>query len=530
MEILRANNLSRYFGTVPALVDVNLELQPGEVLGIVGQRGAGKSTLFNLLSGATIPSSGEIIYAGQQVILRNVLHAHHLGIVAVLQYPKFPPNLNFLRNIFLGHEIRRPGILTALPDEGAMAQRAREMLASFNQPPELLEEHVANLSDEQRQIIALARALCQPNTRLLLLDEALAALSFARQEAFLERIKSLAAQGVAIIMGSDDLKQIFAVTDRILVLYQGHPLALRRTAESTPREIVELVVGSNRQERITPMIWAFENYHAAQQQAEELRRDQLELRQNLRMQDSLNQQLIERLHNQVEALDRLNVALQEASRRLITEREAERKALARELHDQVIQDLLSYNYQLEEAENDLTEEEQRRYLIRIRQGIRQVVGSLREICSDLRPPTIDNHGLPAAIRSLTSQWAEQTGIPVELEIDPSLGRLPEPIELGVYRIIQEGLSNIRKHANATRVSLALKRTSAANLSVHLIDNGRGLAQPLDLATLTTQKHFGLVGISERLSLIGGTLKLTSVPSGGLEMDFEIPSPYPTIGD
>ena len=205
MEILRTNNLSRYFGTVPALVDVNLELQPGEVLGIVGQRGAGKSTLFNLLSGATNPSSGEIIYAGERIILRNVLHAHRLGIVAVLQYPKFPPNLNVLRNIFLGHEIRRPGILAALPDEGAMARRAREMLASFNQPPELLEEHVANLSDEQRQIIALARALCQPNTRLLLLDEALAALSFARQEAFLERIKSLAAQGVAIIMGSDDL-------------------------------------------------------------------------------------------------------------------------------------------------------------------------------------------------------------------------------------------------------------------------------------------------------------------------------------
>ncbi|MBN1921181.1 MAG: ATP-binding cassette domain-containing protein [Anaerolineae bacterium] len=530
MEILRTNNLSRYFGAVPALVEVSLELQPGEVLGIVGQRGAGKSTLFNLLSGLIPPSSGEIIYAGKHVLLHDALHAQRLGIATVPQYPQFPSNLNTLRSIFLGREIRRPGALKALPDDGAMAQRAREMLASFDQPPELLEERVANLSDEQRQIIALARALYQPDYHLLLLDEALAALSFSRQEAFLERIKSLAAQGITIIMGSDDLKQIFAVTNRILVLYQGRPLAIRRTAETTPREIVELVVGSNRQERITPMIWAFENYHAAQQQAEELRRDQLELRQNLRMQDSLNQQLIERLHNQVEALDRLNVALQEASRRLITEREAERKALARELHDQVIQDLLSYNYQLEETENSLTEEEQRRDLIRIRQGVRQVVGSLREICSDLRPPTIDNHGLSAAIRSLTSQWTEQTGIPIKLEIDPSLGRLPEPIELGVYRIIQEGLSNIRKHANATHVSLALKRTSAASLSVRLIDNGRGLTQPLDLATLTTQKHFGLVGISERLSLIGGTLKLTSAPSGGLEMNFEIPSPYPTIGN
>jgi len=291
---------------------------------------------------------------------------------------------------------------------------------------------------------------------------------------------------------------------------------------------VELIVGSNRQERVTPMIWAFENYYLAQQQAEELRRNQEELRQNLEKQDSLNRQLIERLQNQVEALDRLNVALQEASRRLITEREAERKALARELHDQVIQDLLSYNYQLEEVENSSVAEEQREELAKIRLGIRQVVGDLRDICSDLRPPTIDNHGLSAAIRSLASQWSEQTGIPVELQIDPALGRLPEPIELGVYRIIQEGLSNIRKHADATHVKLSLQRTSAANLVVQLADNGRGMTQPLDLAQLTDQKHFGLVGISERVSLLGGTLKLTSMPHGGLKIEIEIPSPYPTV--
>jgi len=222
------------------------------------------------------------------------------------------------------------------------------------------------------------------------------------------------------------------------------------------------------------------------------------------------------------------VALQEASRRLITEREAERKALARELHDQVIQDLLSYNYQLEEAENSSVAEEQREELAKIRLGIRQVVGDLRDICSDLRPPTIDNHGLSAAIRSLASQWSEQTGIPVELQIDPALGRLPEPIELGVYRIIQEGLSNIRKHADATHVKLSLQRTSAANLVVQLADNGRGMTQPLDLAQLTDQKHFGLVGISERVSLLGGTLKLTSMPHGGLKIEIEIPSPYPTV--
>ncbi len=232
--------------------------------------------------------------------------------------------------------------------------------------------------------------------------------------------------------------------------------------------MVEWIVGSNRQEQVTPVIWAFENYYAAQQQAEELQRAQQVLQQSLKEQDPLNRQLIERLRKQLQSLDRLNLALQEANRRLMTEREAERKALARELHDQVIQDLLSYTYQLEDLENEAGETAQQEELAEIRNGIRQVVSGLRQICSDLRPPAIDSHGLSAAIRSLTHQWSKQTGIKVNLEIDPELGRLPETIELSVFRIVQEGLSNVRKHAaGATRVELSLRRSPTASLVVQM---------------------------------------------------------------
>ncbi len=526
MELLSINNLSRCFGTVPALMDVSFTVEPGEVLGVVGQRGAGKSTLFELLSGVHQPSSGTITFAGREVILRSVPHAQQLGIAAVHQYPRLLGNMSVLHNIFMGRELYRLRWL-GLPNDGEMARVARELLGSFELPPDLIDELAANLSDEQRQVVALARALCRP-MRLLLLDNALEALEFTRQKLLLNRIQALSEENAAIIMSSDDLKQIFAVTDYILVLYQGRQVALRRTSETTPREIVELIVGSSRQERVTPMIWAFENYYTAQQQVEELRQAEEDLRQSLEKQDSLNRQLIERLGNQVVALDRLNVALQEASRRLITEREAERKVLARELHDRVIQDLLSYNYQLEEAENEIVEEAQRRELSKIRGGIRQVVGSLRQVCSDLRPPTIDNHGLSAAIRSLAGQWSQQSGIPVELEIDPELGRLPETIELSVFRIIQEGLSNVRKHAVATRVILSLERTPTASLVVRLVDDGHGMEEPVDLAALVEQKHFGLVGISERVSLLNGTLKVTSPPQGGVELEIEVPSPYPSI--
>jgi signal transduction histidine kinase len=409
-----------------------------------------------------------------------------------------------------------------------MARQARDFFADFDMPPEIINEYPANLSNEQRQLVAIAHALCRP-CKLLLLDDTLAALSFQRQQKLLNLVRELVAQNVSVVISSDDLKHIFAVTNRILVLYQGRQAALRSTEKTTPREIVEMIVGSNRQDQITPVIWAFENYYAAQQQAEELRRAQQVLRQSLKEQDSLNRLLIERLRKQVEALDHLNLALQEANRRLMTEREAERKALARELHDQVIQDLLSYTYQLEDAENEAADEAIRQELANIRNGIRQVVSGLRQLCSDLRPPTIDSHGLSAAIRSLTHQWSKQSGIRVELDVDPGLGRLPEPIELSVFRIIQEGLNNIRKHANnASLVKLSLQRTPTASLVVHLTDNGQGLERPLDLAELSERKHFGLVGISERVSLLRGTMQVESPESGGLELLVEIPSPYPSV--
>jgi signal transduction histidine kinase len=524
--LLSVRDLSWQVGSLSVLRDVAFDLKPGEVLGVVGQRGAGKSTLLKLLSGVLTPQTGEIVFDDNPVRLRSVSQAQRLGIVAVHQPPELVDEMTMLTNVFLGAEPRRPGLLGCLPSKRDMVRTARDLLGRFDMPSELLEERVGGFSGEQRQIVALARALCRPS-RLLLLDDALAALSYTRQQELIERLKALAQQDVAIVLSSDDLKQLFVLTDQVLVLHQGSQVVLRRTSETTPREIVEYIVGSNRKDRITPVIWAFENYYTAQQQVEELRDSQSALQQSLEAQDSLNRQLIERLQNQLDALDRLNVALQEASRRLITEREAERKALARELHDQVIQDLLSYNYRLEETENDVAEPAQRLALSEIRDGIRSVIGNLRQVSSDLRPPTIDNHGLPAAIRSLASQWSKRSGIPVNLAIDPGLGRLPETIELSVFRIVQEGLRNVRNHAIATQVDLSLERTPTASLLMRLADDGQGMDAPPDLAALTEQKHFGLVGISERVSLLDGTLDISSRPGGGLELRIEIPSPYPS---
>jgi signal transduction histidine kinase len=202
--------------------------------------------------------------------------------------------------------------------------------------------------------------------------------------------------------------------------------------------------------------------------------------------------------------------------------------LARELHDQIIQDMLGLIYRLEEVEELAETSGLRQDVGSIRQGIRNLVGELRQMCSDLRPPTLDHHGLTAAIDSLASEWAERSDIQLQLEIDPALGRLPEMIELSVFRIVQEGLNNIRKHAAAKHVRLSLQRTSTTNLLVRLEDDGKGLSKPTDLASLSVNKHFGLVGISERVALLRGSMNIESSQGNGTILQVEIPNPHPLI--
>jgi signal transduction histidine kinase len=124
---------------------------------------------------------------------------------------------------------------------------------------------------------------------------------------------------------------------------------------------------------------------------------------------------------------------------------------------------------------------------------------------------------------------ERTGIAFKLEIAPDLGRLPEDTELSVFRIVQEGLRNIRKHSDATAVTLRLEPTSPRNLRISLCDNGRGVPDSFDLTTLVKQGHYGLLGVSERVALLGGRLQLRNQPSGGLSLEIEIPHPRVNAG-
>jgi signal transduction histidine kinase len=522
--LLKVVNLSKNFGNLLAVQQVSFEAAPGEVVGLAGRSGSGKTVLAMLLAGLYAPSEGEIYFAGQQ--LEWPFSARALGIEVIHQKPDLADQLDITSNIFLGSEIGWPSIgrWLKVPNRRWMDKEAARILRQLDMPFNSLHERVANLSSEKRQMIAIARTMTRP-AKLIIVDEPTVLLSYSYQQKLLSLIQGWQQQGIAVIFCSYSLDHLFAVTDRIIVLRQGHWVANYRTDEVTREEVVAALLGTTDRQQLTPAIWALDSYYRARQQAEHLYHQQQLLERDLAAQDNLNQQLIDQLATQVTALDRANLALQDAQRRLLTEREQERKHLAREIHDQVIQDLLSINYRLEdvgaeEVVTDLLKDE----IADIRDSIRMLVDDLRRICGNLRPPTIDSLGLGAALRSYTRDWSERTGIAVNLELDPNLGRLPEPIELSIFRIIQEGLSNIRKHAQASTVQICLKHTSPRTLLIALADDGQGLNQHFDLAHLSASGHYGLLGISERVTLLGGRLKLQNQTGSGLLLEVEIPHP------
>ena len=522
--LLKIINLSKRFGRLSVLEQVNFEVFPGEVVGLAGRSGAGKSVLAMLLAGLHAPNGGIVYFEGKR--LHWPLQARRFGIAVIHQEPVLAENLDIISNVFLGQEIGWPkiGRLLKIPSQSRMDVEADRLLSELGVYFPSLYEKVSNLSAEQRQLVAIAQTMTQP-AKLIFVDEPTVLLSYPYQQRLLSLIQRWQREGVSVIFGSKNLEHLFAVTDRIITLRKGQTVANHRTDETSREEIVAELVGGAGSHQITPAIWALDNYYQARQQAENLRNQQALLERSLVERDTLNQQLVDRLAEQVEALDQANLALQAAQRRLLTEREQERKHLARELHDQVIQDLLSVNYQLEEIESSsdesptLVDE-----LEDVRTSIRQMVQDLRRICGNLRPPTIDSLGLGAALQSFTQDWSERNHVTVSLDLDSKLGRLPEAIELSIFRIVQEGLSNIRKHAHASAVEIRLKHTSPRTLLISVTDNGRGLKDNFDLSALAAEEHYGLLGISERVALLGGRLRLQNQPGGGLLLQVEIPHP------
>jgi len=522
--LLRVVNLSKSFGTLPVVQQVSFDVFPGEVVGLTGSIGSGKSVLSLLIAGLHQPDDGSILFKE-----RNLLwpfSCNQYGISVIHQKPSLDDNLDVVSNIFLGNEIGWPhwsGPFKIL-DHEKMFKKSGAILTQLGLDSGILGERVANLSGEQRQLIAISRSLTR-NPLMVIIDEPMVMLSYENQQMLLGLIQNWHKQGVAVLFSSNNLDHLFAVTDRIIILNRGKVVKDFRTDETTRENVVNLLLETGDSPKAAPAIWDYDSYDRLREHAEKLRYHQMLLGKDLTNEPLLNRQLSEQLAEQVQALDQINLTLVEAHRRLIADRELERKHVARELHDQVIQDLLSINYELEEIEtrrevsaglaNDFGE---------VRQSIRDLVDSLRIICGNLRPPTIDSLGLGAALQSYTRDWAARTGIEMKLILDTDLGRLPEATELSIFRILQEGLNNVWRHAQATRVMVSLQHTSPRTLMVSLRDNGIGLNEDFDPLKLAGNGHYGLIGISERVALLGGRFRIQRAPEGGSLLQVEINHP------
>ncbi len=524
MPLLTVQNLSKQYGSLTVLRDVSFQLNAGEVVGLAGRNGAGKSTLIGILSGLVSGTSqGGKSHSG--TITFDGADRHDLAVIH--PDPQLADQLDVTTNLFMGQEIGWSKLGKwgrFFPRQKLMNELAAQLLIQLDAPFISLSEPVTNLSAEERQIIAIARVLVRPR-KLILIDDPNQQLSIPYRQKLLQLIRDWQRAGSCVLFSNENLDDLFAVADRMLVLRGGDLVLDTRTDVTTRERVVSAFVGVNERDQRTPILWAMDSYYRAREQTETLRHNQRLLERDLQARDQLNQQLVEQLAEQVQALDSANLALQDAQRRLMTEREEERKHLAREIHDQAIQDLLSLNYELEEIEDQVTEGDiSADDITEIRQSIRALVEDLRGICGDLRPPTIDSLGLEAALRSLAHSWSERTGIAVSVEIGADFGRLPESLELSIFRIVQEGLSNIWKHADATAATVNLHASSPRLLLISIADNGRGIGETFSLSTISQKGHYGVLGISERVALLGGRLRFANQPTGGLLLQIEIPHP------
>ena len=241
--LLEAKGVSKYFGAITALHNVNLHLAHGEVLGIVGDNGAGKSTLMKILSGLYVPSEGEILFDGQKVQFSSPKHARQLGIEMVYQDFALAGNMPIYENIYLGREPgRKLGPLTLINHNQAREMASRH-LDNLKIHVKSIDQNTEELSGGQRQAVAIARATAF-SAKLVIMDEPTAALAIKEVGKVLDLIKSLKDHGVAVIIISHRMDDIFYCCDRVMALYQGTNFADAPLDKTHRNEVIGWIMGT----------------------------------------------------------------------------------------------------------------------------------------------------------------------------------------------------------------------------------------------------------------------------------------------
>jgi len=240
--VLEAKNISKYFGTITALENVNLTVREGECLGVVGDNGAGKSTFMKVLSGLYKPSSGSLFFDGNKEILNSPKDSQNLGLEMVYQDLALAGNLPIGENIFLGREPTKKFGFLKLLDYKKIKELSEAHLDKLKIHVKSADQKVEELSGGQRQAIAIARATAF-NSKIVIMDEPTAALAIKEVGKVLDLINSLKKMGVSVIIISHRMDDIFAVSDRVMALFQGTNFAESELSKTTRDEVIGWIMG-----------------------------------------------------------------------------------------------------------------------------------------------------------------------------------------------------------------------------------------------------------------------------------------------
>ena len=242
MTALRLDSISKHFGAIHALDDVSLSLNRGEVLGLMGDNGAGKSTLVKIIAGNFRPTHGTIRIKDEEIVFHGPLDARQHGIEIVYQDLALCDNLTAAVNVFLGRELTKSIGPLRILDYAAMNKRAAELfkgLKSETRP----RDKVKSMSGGQRQAVAIARTRLS-DADIVLMDEPTAAISVRQVAEVLNLIRQLKGHGVAVVLISHRMPDVFAVADRVFVLRRGRKVAEKAIKDSSPEEVTGLITGA----------------------------------------------------------------------------------------------------------------------------------------------------------------------------------------------------------------------------------------------------------------------------------------------
>ncbi len=243
--LVEMRGISKRFGGVHALENVSVDVQPGEVVGIVGHNGAGKSTLIKILSGALQADEGEVYVRGERQDFRSPKDAKACGIETIYQTLALADNLNAAANVFLGREIKGAfGVL----DNDTMESETRKVLDRLELKITSLRESVRNLSGGQRQAIAIGRAIYF-DAKVLIMDEPTAALGPQETQKVSELVRQLKREDIGIFLVSHDIHDVFDLADRVSVLHNGQLVDTRLTDEVSKDDVLSMIILGRKPER-----------------------------------------------------------------------------------------------------------------------------------------------------------------------------------------------------------------------------------------------------------------------------------------